>query len=146
MGEEFVAGIGTPLQWIFDRSEAAGLESGQYLAVSLSAADAYVGVSSAELQRIFLPELERLFPAARDAWLLRFFTTCERRATFLQVPGSLRHRPGPKTELPGFALAGAWTDTGWPATMEGAVLSGEAAASHALAGLSRGRGVAAAAA
>ncbi|MBW2273456.1 MAG: FAD-dependent oxidoreductase [Deltaproteobacteria bacterium] len=146
MAEEFVAGIGTPLQWIFDRSAASGLESGQYLAVSLSAADAYVGVSSAELQRIFLPELQGLFPAAREARLVRFFATCERTATFLQVPGTLRHRPGTRTELPGFYLAGAWTDTGWPATMEGAVLSGEAAAQHALTGLARGRRPAAAAA
>jgi squalene-associated FAD-dependent desaturase len=136
--EEFVEGIGTPLQWVFDRSEASGLESGQYLAVSLSSADAYVGVSSAELQRIFLPEFQRLFPRAREARLLRFFATCERRATFLQVPGTLRHRPGARTELPGLYLAGAWTDTGWPATMEGAVMSGYLAAQGVLDDVGRG--------
>jgi hypothetical protein len=53
-----------------------------------------------------------------------FFVTRERRATFRQVPGTARLRPKSATALPGLALAGAWTDTGWPDTMEGAVRSG----------------------
>jgi squalene-associated FAD-dependent desaturase len=136
----FVASIDTPLQWIFDRSGAAGLARGQYLAVSLSAADAYLGLSRAELRGIFLPALEQLFPDARQARVERFFATCEREATFLQRPGTQRLRPGPRTASPGLFLAGAWTDTGWPATMEGAVRSGLAAARGALlaAGCARG--------
>ena len=59
--------------------------------------------------------------------------TCERAATFHQVPGSAALRPGTRTAAPGLYLAGAWTDTGWPATMEGAVQSGLAAAEAALA-------------
>jgi phytoene dehydrogenase-like protein len=140
MNLPFAASIDTPLQWIFDRSRAAGLARGQYLAVSLSAADAYLGLSRAELRGIFLPALERLFPDARQARVERFFATCEREATFLQRPGTQRLRPGPRTASPGLFLAGAWTDTGWPATMEGAVRSGLAAARGALlaAGCARG--------
>jgi squalene-associated FAD-dependent desaturase len=132
MNPPFLAGIDTPLQWIFDRTRAAGLERGQYLTVSLSAADAYLGLSRAELRGIFLPALERLLPRARQARVKQFFATCEREATFLQRPGTQPLRPGPRTASPGLFLAGAWTDTGWPATMEGAVRSGLAAARCAL--------------
>ncbi len=58
----------------------------------------------------------------------RFVVTRERFATFRAAPGTWRSRPGPRTGIDGLALAGAWTDTGWPATMEGAVRSGRAAA------------------
>ena len=58
----------------------------------------------------------------------------EHAATFRAAPGARALRPGPRTHLPGFLLAGSWTDTGWPATMEGAVRSGHAAAREALAG------------
>ena len=133
--------MGTPLQWVFDRTEASGLERGQYLVVSLSAADDYVGLSTQALRQIFLPEFERLFPNARHTRVEQFFVTCERSATFLQPPGTRRNRPGPKTQLPGLYLAGAWTDTGWPATMESAVMSGVAAAREALIGAGRSRGL-----
>lgn len=140
MTQPFVACIETPLQWIFDRSQAAGLQQGQYLTVSLSAADTYLGLSRAELRGIFLPALERLLPAVRQARVEHFFATCEREATFRQRPGTQRLRPGPRTALHGLFLAGAWTDTGWPATMEGAVRSGLGAARGALraAGCQRG--------
>ena len=130
----FLAGIGTPLQWIFDRTAAARLERGQYLAVSLSAADEWVGRSQEELRSVFLPAFAALLPDARGARVERFFVTCEREATFRQAPGTARLRPSQRTALPRVALAGAWTDTGWPATMEGAVRSGVAAARHALLG------------
>jgi squalene-associated FAD-dependent desaturase len=110
----------------------AGLAGGQYLAVSLSAAEGWVGRSREELARVFLPAFAELLPAARGARTLRFFATCERAATFAQLPGSARLRPGPRTAHPALFLAGAWTATGWPATMEGAVRSGLAAARAAL--------------
>ena len=75
---------------------------------------------------------EQLLPASRDAQVLDFFATREPAATFRGVPGSGRLRPGPDVGVPGVSLAGAWTDTGWPATMEGAVRSGHAAARLAL--------------
>jgi uncharacterized protein with NAD-binding domain and iron-sulfur cluster len=71
--------------------------------------------------------------------VLDFTATREPRATFRAAPGSARLRPGARTNFKGIYLAGAWTDTGWPATMESAVRSGLAAASAALADLARGR-------
>jgi squalene-associated FAD-dependent desaturase len=126
----FAAALESPVQWVFDKTKAAGVREGQYLAVSLSAADEYVDVPAARLREQFLPALEQLFPAAADASVLDFFVTRERRATFRQVPGSGRLRPGARTTVPGLALAGAWTETGWPDTMEGAVRSGQNAAEH----------------
>ncbi len=82
-----------------------------------------------------------LFPAARAARLERLFVTCEPAATFRQAPGSQRLRPRTCTQVPGLYLAGAWTDTGWPATMEGAVRSGLAAAHAALVGAGRTLGL-----
>jgi hydroxysqualene dehydroxylase len=120
----FVAAVDSPVQWVFDRTGPSGLRTGQYLAVSLSAADRYVDVPAARLREQFLPALAELFPAARGAGVADFFVTRERRATLRQVPGCERLRPGAATGLPGLVLAGAWTDTGWPDTMEGAVRSG----------------------
>ncbi len=120
----FAAAVDSPVQWVFDRTGPSGLPSGQYLAVSLSAADGYVDVPASALRERFLPAMAELFPAARDARVTDFFVTRERRATLRQVPGCERLRPGAATALPGLVLAGAWTDTGWPDTMEGAVRSG----------------------
>ena len=127
------AAVDSPVQWVFDRSRISGLDRSspdrpQYLAISLSAADDYVDVPAARLRDRLVPALAELFPAARDARVIEFFVTRERRATFRQAPGSARLRPQPGTRLPGLVLAGAWTATGWPDTMEGAVRSGLAAA------------------
>jgi len=135
----FAAGVNSPLEWLFDRSQASGLERGQYLAVSLSAADRWVGVSSEALRKVFEPAFRALLPAAREATLERFFTTCEPTATFRGAPGSRALRPRAETGVRNLALAGAWTDTGWPATMEGAVRSGVSAARAALVALGRTR-------
>ena len=129
----FAAAVDSPVQWVFDRTRLSGLDRSspdrpQYLAISLSAADDYVDVPAARLRDRFVPALAELFPAARDARVMEFFVTRERRATFRQAPGSARLRPRPATQLPGLVLAGAWTATGWPDTMEGAVRSGLAAA------------------
>ncbi|MCY4111023.1 MAG: FAD-dependent oxidoreductase, partial [Chloroflexi bacterium] len=112
--------------------EAAGLSDGQALAVSLSGAVAYAQVPTDVLREQFVAELARVFPRAREAQVRGFYVTREHQATFRQAPGSLARRPGPRTALPNVLLAGAWTDTGWPATMEGAVRSGNRAADHAL--------------
>jgi squalene-associated FAD-dependent desaturase len=128
----FAAAVDSPVQWVFDRTAISGLSrtgtGQQYLAISLSAADEYVDVPAAQLREQFVPALAELFPAARDAQVTEFFVTRERRATFRQAPGSGALRPKPGTQLPGLVLAGAWTDTGWPDTMEGAVRSGLSAA------------------
>jgi squalene-associated FAD-dependent desaturase len=131
----FVAAIDSPVQWVFDRTRISGLDrpgplKQQYLAISLSAADQYADTPVAELQEQFVPALAELFPAARDAGVAEFFVTRERRATFRQAPGTGALRPKAATARPGLVLAGAWTDTGWPDTMEGAVRSGLAAAAE----------------
>ena len=130
---DFAAGVGTPVQFVFDRTAASGLERGQYLAVSVSGARAYADRTLDDLRAEFLPALAALFPAAARTRMERFFVTREPEATFRGVPGTRGLRPGPVTAVPGVYLAGAWTDTGWPATMEGAVRSGLAAARAALA-------------
>ena len=126
----FAAAVDSPVQWVFDRTRISGMDrpGHQYLAISLSAADEYVDTPAARLREQFVPALAELFPAARDAQVAEFFVTRERRATFRQAPGSGALRPKAATRLPGLVLAGAWTDTGWPDTMEGAVRSGLAAA------------------
>jgi squalene-associated FAD-dependent desaturase len=126
---EFAAAIDSPVQWVFDRTAESELTGGgQYLAVSLSAADELVKVPAADLVRRQLAGLAELFPAARGARVREAFVTREPRATFRQAPGCLAYRPAARTALDGLALAGAWTDTGWPDTMEGAVHSGNTAA------------------
>jgi squalene-associated FAD-dependent desaturase len=129
----FAAGVGTPVQYLFDRTAGAGLTDGQYVAVSLSAAAREMGMSGDELRARYVPALAELLPRARGARIERFVVTREHAATFRAAPGVAALRPGPRTAVPGLVLAGAWTDTGWPATMEGAVRSGHAAAREALA-------------
>jgi squalene-associated FAD-dependent desaturase len=130
--EPFVGAVGSPVQFVFDRTVQSGLaardDGGQYVAVSVSAADAWIDEPVERLREIFLPELARVLPATGDAVVRDFFVTREREATFRPVPGSAARRLPTVTKVPGLVVAGAWTDTGWPATMEGAVRSGVAAA------------------
>ncbi|MEE1942128.1 hydroxysqualene dehydroxylase HpnE [Streptomyces sp. TRM 70361] len=152
----FLAALGTPVQWIFDRTEASGLRAPggtdggtggtadgsagagpQYLALSQSAAGDEIDLPVAVLRERYLAELARLLPAARTARVRDFFVTRERTATFAPAPGVGRLRPAARTDTPGVWLAGSWTATGWPATMEGAVRSGLTAAREALAALGR---------
>jgi squalene-associated FAD-dependent desaturase len=128
----FAAVVESPVQWVFDRTAIGGpdggLDAGQYLAVSVSAAHGWIDLPTAQAREVFLPALARLFPAAREARVQDFFLTRERAATFRQGPGSGALRPPAATRRPGLYLAGAWTRTGWPDTMEGAVRSGLTAA------------------
>jgi squalene-associated FAD-dependent desaturase len=137
----FLTALGTPVQWVFDRTEASGLKEGQYLALSQSTAQHEIDEPVATLRERYLPELERLLPRARGAEVRDFFVTRERTATFAPAPGVGRLRPGARTKAPGLYLAGAWTATGWPATMESAVRSGVGAAGAALGALGRSRGL-----
>jgi hydroxysqualene dehydroxylase len=135
----FAAGVHTPVQFVFDRTAGTRLGRGQYLAVSLSAAGDELCASVDELRARYLPALAELLPAARGAGVEAFFVTREHSATFRAAPGARALRPGPRTRLPGLMLAGSWTDTGWPATMESAVRSGQAAAHEALAAVAASR-------
>jgi squalene-associated FAD-dependent desaturase len=130
----FMAAVNSPVQWVFDRTDSSGLSrtGAQYLAVSMSAADGLLGRRPEDLVSWINSELHRLLPASRSASIVDSLVTKERRATFAARPGSGRLRPAQRTRFPGLAVAGAWTDTGWPATMEGAVRSGRAAADACL--------------
>ena len=128
LGEPFVAAVHSPVSWIFDRTASAGAGHGQVLALSLSAADAIEHLDADALRARMLPALGELLPAARAARVERFAVHREHAATFRAAPGQRALRPPAASALPGLAIAGAWTDTGWPATMEGAVRSGHAAA------------------
>lgn len=132
----FAASVESPAQYIFDRTDSGGAPAGsQYIAVSLSGAAKDMTHSVQELQEIYLPAIEQILPRARQANVQRFMVTREHAATFKAAPGVGALRPPARTPLKGLALAGAYTDTGWPATLEGAVLSGHAAAKAALADL-----------
>jgi squalene-associated FAD-dependent desaturase len=132
----FAAAVDSPVQWFFDRTGSSGLPAirprGQYLAITVSAAEAVIDQPSRELRQRYVAELARLLPAARSAEVVDAFVTRERRATFRQAVGSWALRPGAAAGPEGVWLAGAWTDTGWPDTMEGAVRSGVTAAEAAL--------------
>ncbi|GHF38060.1 phytoene dehydrogenase [Amycolatopsis bartoniae] len=128
LDQPFFAAVDSPLQWVFDRTTQSGVDGGQCLAVSLSAADDLIDVPVREIRERILPELRRVLPAAATAHVRDFFVTRERHATFRPTPGTAALRPQTRTAADGIVLAGAWTATGWPATMEGAVRSGDAAA------------------
>jgi squalene-associated FAD-dependent desaturase len=139
MSLPFVATVRSPVQFVFDRTDSSGLQRGQLLAVSLSAADEDMQRRPEELRARYLPALAELFPAARAASVERFVVTREHAATFRAAPGAKALRPVARTLVPGLALAGAHTTTGWPATMEGAVRSGHTAADEVLGFLARPR-------
>lgn len=121
----FVATLHPHLQWVFRRSPAGAGE--QHLVVSLSGAREEVEMSKTALQRRTLAAMEAVLPTtARGAQPRRCVVVKEPAATFVPAPG-LR-RPGPVTPLRNVVLAGAYVDTGWPATMESAVRSGMLAA------------------
>jgi squalene-associated FAD-dependent desaturase len=129
---DFAAGVGTPVQYVFDRSESIGLARGRYLAVSLSGADREMAMTPEQLRSTYIPALAELFPLAGATSVERFVVSREHAATFRGVPGTASLRPGPETGVPGLLLAGSFTATGWPATLEGAVQSGHVAARAAL--------------
>jgi squalene-associated FAD-dependent desaturase len=132
----FAAAADSPVQWFFDRTASSGLHAvrpaGQYLAITVSAAETIVDEPSRDLRDRFVTEMAWLLPAAGRAEVVDAFVTRERRATFRQAAGSWAMRPGATAGPDGVWLAGAWTDTGWPDTMEGAVRSGITAAEAAL--------------
>jgi squalene-associated FAD-dependent desaturase len=109
-------------QWVFNRGEVSTGE--HYLQVVVSAARALRGLGHEEIGRRIGEELAVLFPAVAQANLMRSRVVTEHQATFSAVPGVDRWRPGQSSPLRNLFVAGDWTATGWPATMEGAVRSG----------------------
>ncbi len=122
--------LDTRIQWMFAKSRirrGAG-ERESYLELTISASWAELKISREEILASALRELELFFPSVREVKLLKSGVLKEARATFSVTPGLDRRRPQQATEWPGLYLAGDWTATEWPSTMEGAVRSGRLAA------------------
>jgi squalene-associated FAD-dependent desaturase len=125
------------IQWMFQKSKILNTrrdstETGSYLELVVSASKSIVDKSRQEIIDLALRELAEFFPAVRQAKLTKATVVKEVHATFSPAPGSDAFRPSRTTPCPRLFLAGDWTATGWPATMEGAVRSGYGA-SEALA-------------
>jgi squalene-associated FAD-dependent desaturase len=120
--------VDSELQWVFNRSRLSGERDAgrEQLVVSLSGAQRYMAMDKGELERHFIPILRKALPGSAQAELIRFVAIKEPEATFVPAPG-LR-RPPNSTRIVNLVVAGAYTATGWPATMESAVRSGNAAA------------------
>ncbi len=122
--------LDTRIQWIFNKSRIRrwAADRGTYLELVISASWAELKQSREEILASALRELALLFPTVKSATLLKSGVLKEARATFSVAPGMDRFRPAQKTQWPGLYLAGDWTATEWPSTMEGAVRSGRLAA------------------
>lgn len=120
--------LDSPVHWAFERGIVEGRGPTGYLAVVTSDAQAIVDLPADRLAAVAEREVRRFLPGARDRRLLRARTIKERRATPVLSPAVVGRRPGARTALDNLALAGDWTDTGLPATLEGAALSGHRAA------------------
>ena len=116
---EFAALLDSPVQWVFQKAPG-------YLCCSISAADNLVTRPTAQMVSRAWDELRTFLPKLAGAKLVRGAATRNPEGTYLAAPGTVR--PGPRTTRPNLAIAGAWTATGWPDTMESAVRSGSSAA------------------
>jgi len=132
MTETFLTLLDTTTQWIFNKTLLYGgvapANSGQYLQLVISASYDLVQKSRQEIVDICLKEVQRALPAARNAQLQKSTVIKETAATFSPAPGCDQWRPPATSPIRDLFLAGDWTATGWPATMEGAVRSGYLAA------------------
>jgi len=110
------------IQWFFNKHE------GRYLQLVVSASRSLMNLSKQDVIALARKELEEFLPSVRGAQLVKAHVVKEARATFAAMPGLEARRPTAKTKIGGLYLAGDYTRTGWPATMEGAVRSGYLAA------------------
>ena len=134
MQEAFVGLPGRTLQWVFDKRIAFGGRA-SHLSLVSSGATEIVAKTNGELAALAAKEVEAALPAAQGVWPVRATVVREKQATFSLAPGQ-PPRPGQQTPVRNLVLAGDWTDTGLPATIEGAVVSGHAAAAAIIGGQS----------
>jgi zeta-carotene desaturase len=118
--------LDTRIQWLFAKSRIRGwdVSLGSYLELVISASWPEIALSREHILASALRELELFLPAVRQARLLKSAVLKEARATFSVTPGLDAFRPPQTTPYPRLYVAGDWTATGWPSTMEGAVRSG----------------------
>lgn len=130
MKDAFIAFLESPIQWVFNRSLIQGKpdSSGQYVCISLSGAWDFIDTPKGDLKEMFEEEMRRVFPLARSAVIRKSLIIKQPNATFRCVPGVSSRRPSQATPIDNLFLAGDWTSTDWPSTMEGAVRSGVYAA------------------
>jgi Flavin containing amine oxidoreductase len=133
--------VGRLSQWIFNRTECRSNESnrGHYYQVVISASRELGGKDRKAVAAEVCAELAQIWPAAGEAKLLQARVVTEHAAVFSARPGLEGSRPPQKTPTDGVLVAGDWTDTGWPATMESAVRSGYLAAEAILESVGRPR-------
>jgi squalene-associated FAD-dependent desaturase len=140
MEADFVGILGTSVQWAFNKNAILGRTGDtQHVAVVISAARRFVDWSRDELVELAVSELRETMPRSGGARLVHSTIVKEREATLSHTIDSDRLRPGARTSISNFALAGDWIDTGLPATIEGAVISGHDAADRAVEYLHRRR-------
>ena len=126
---EFIGLVGTRIQWLFNKDAILSNERpSNHVAIIISAAREFVDWTREALVEMALSELNELIPESRSAILLRSAVVKEREATISHTVESDSLRPGPRTSISNLILAGDWTATGLPATIESAVLSGHLAA------------------
>jgi len=133
MTTDFAALLDARFQWVFNKTRLHNISAGsvrkpQYLSLVMSAAGDFVNLEKDELIGIALEDLGRVLPGVSQAKLVHSLVVKEKRATFSPKPGMEAVRPHTETSLGNFFLAGDWTNTGLPATIEGAILSGRHAA------------------
>jgi len=131
---EFTGLIGTRCQWVFNKDLILGAQKTHQIAVIISAARAFVDWTREALVEMAVSELNEMIPASREAKLIQSAIVKEREATMAHSVESDDIRPGPRTHLRNLLLAGDWTNTGLPATIESAVISGNTAAEIVVAG------------
>jgi squalene-associated FAD-dependent desaturase len=124
LSDPFAIAIDSRVQVIFSRGGGAAEHGRQSLVLSQGAAAEWIDRPDDEVVGRLTQALRDLLPAARDAVLLDSLVLRHRQATFVPAPGSGALRPKSRTPISGLYLAGDWTATGWPSTIESAVLSG----------------------
>jgi zeta-carotene desaturase len=130
---DFAAVLETRIQWIFNKStllksNRAGRSVGQYLSLVISGAQEFIGLNKKQLVELAIEDLRRVLPEAQNARVVHALVIKEKRATFLPSPGLDSLRPTARTQYDNLFLAGDWTATGLPATIESAVMSGRTVA------------------
>ncbi|MBI3935252.1 MAG: FAD-dependent oxidoreductase [Acidobacteria bacterium] len=129
---EHLTVCGRTIQWIFNKSALSGNsdanEGTQYIQLVVSASRQLVMMKRGEILELALHELGKILPRTKQATVRKAVVVKETKATFSFSPGTDDLRPGAETPFANLYLAGDWTQTGWPPTMEGAVRSGYRAA------------------